>query len=673
MTQGSGARYTLLTMYRLGVSPKKESWHMKKLSLQRIMAWLVTILYLVSMSPGHAVRDSEQVAEASPVAGLPFFGMNLYITGLERSKAEKTALLSAAEDLGVKVSREEMSWANVEREKGEFDWGVYDPWINELARRNIDVIGILATTPAWASGADRSEADWYWHVPRDPQDYGDFAYQMALHYAGKIDIWELWNEPDVEITFKCDCDRAAHYAAMLDAAYNAIKRANPKATVLIGGLSIHDYHNGGMAFLDAVVSHLGGRLPFDVLSIHPYMPDRPPESTDPKTVVQNFPYRLDMSYKWLEAHGAGNKQIWITENGYSTCQCDTLGVSEEEQARRLIRLHVIAMGAKNVTHFSYFQLKDKFNAGPSDLWGNMGILRNNLSEKPAYIAYRVLTGQLAGATFAGLGPLARAVPNRWQEQYDRYHYKFTRGGTTVHVLWKIGEPESVEVPVDTANIDVVLKNGNHAKPDVNNGKVRITISEDPIFINEIKQPDPRASEELDPAADAASPTGFKPSARFADYWRTRGGLPLFGYAIGGERLEKSATDGKTYIVQWFERARFEYHPEYAGTDAEVLLGLLGSQAVAGREFPRIAPPAGVESVCARETGHCVWGKFLDRWRELGVPIVGLPLSDQYEERSPDGKIYIIQWFERARFEYHPENKPPYDVLLGLLGRQLYKP
>jgi hypothetical protein len=80
----------------------------------------------------------------------------------------------------------------------------------------------------------------------------------------------------------------------------------------------------------------------------------------------------------------------------------------------------------------------------------------------------------------------------------------------------------------------------------------------------------------------------------------------------------------------------------------------------------------VESVCAKETGHCVWGRFLDRWRELGVPIVGLPISDQFQEQNTDGKTYWVQYFERARFEYHPENKPPYDVLLGLLGRQLYR-
>ncbi len=51
-------------------------------------------------------------------------------------------------------------------------------------------------------------------------------------------------------------------------------------------------------------------------------------------------------------------------------------------------------------------------------------------------------------------------------------------------------------------------------------------------------------------------------------------------------------------------------------------------------------------------------------------INGLPISDAHQEVSPtDGKTYLTQWFERARFEYHPENAAPYNVLLGLLGRE----
>lgn len=72
-------------------------------------------------------------------------------------------------------------------------------------------------------------------------------------------------------------------------------------------------------------------------------------------------------------------------------------------------------------------------------------------------------------------------------------------------------------------------------------------------------------------------TGHSLSYGFKYYWLTHGGLDIFGYPISEEFVEVSPTDGKTYTVQYFERARFEYHPENKGTDYEVLLGLLGSE------------------------------------------------------------------------------------------------
>jgi predicted metalloprotease len=71
-------------------------------------------------------------------------------------------------------------------------------------------------------------------------------------------------------------------------------------------------------------------------------------------------------------------------------------------------------------------------------------------------------------------------------------------------------------------------------------------------------------------------TGKRLGGRFLRYWRTHGGLPQQGYPISDEFTERSELDGKTYTVQYFERAVFEYHPENAGTPYEVLLSQLGT-------------------------------------------------------------------------------------------------
>jgi predicted metalloprotease len=60
---------------------------------------------------------------------------------------------------------------------------------------------------------------------------------------------------------------------------------------------------------------------------------------------------------------------------------------------------------------------------------------------------------------------------------------------------------------------------------------------------------------------------------------------------------------------------------------------------------------------------------LQYWRTHGgLPQQGFPISDPFVEVSElNGQPYLVQYFERAVFEYHPENRPPHDVLLSQLG------
>ena len=78
-----------------------------------------------------------------------------------------------------------------------------------------------------------------------------------------------------------------------------------------------------------------------------------------------------------------------------------------------------------------------------------------------------------------------------------------------------------------------------------------------------------------PDRSTSPQTGHTLSGRFLTYWNRYGGLAIFGYPLSEEFQEVNGHDGKTYTVQYFERARFEYHPENAGSFYEVLLGFLG--------------------------------------------------------------------------------------------------
>ncbi len=160
-------------------------------------------------------------------------------------------------------------------------------------------------------------------------------------------------------------------------------------------------------------------------------------------------------------------------------------------------------------------------------------------------------------------------------------------------------------------------------------------------------------------------------SRFADYWQEHGGLAINGYPIS-PAFTATLDDGRAYTVQYFERTRLEYHPDNAPA-YQIQLGQFGRR-IRPADAP-VPPRADATSPGATayfpETGHNVSSAFLAYWRANGgLAQFGYPISETLRETLEDGKEYEVQYFERARFEYHPENAAPYTVLLGQFGRRI---
>ncbi|HEY0068922.1 MAG TPA: erythromycin esterase family protein [Chloroflexia bacterium] len=171
-------------------------------------------------------------------------------------------------------------------------------------------------------------------------------------------------------------------------------------------------------------------------------------------------------------------------------------------------------------------------------------------------------------------------------------------------------------------------------------------------------------------------TGKTVKGRFLQYWQQNGGLAQQGYPISEEMQERSDTDGKTYTVQYFERAVFELHPENQ-MPYDVLLSLLGTFEYKRKYSDEDAPGqlASTENpLLFPETGQALGGKFRVYWETHGgLAQQGYPISNELREVSPlDGKTYTVQYFERAVFELHPENAgSEHEVLLSQLGKFQY--
>jgi VanW like protein len=163
-------------------------------------------------------------------------------------------------------------------------------------------------------------------------------------------------------------------------------------------------------------------------------------------------------------------------------------------------------------------------------------------------------------------------------------------------------------------------------------------------------------------------TGHNVGLAIKRFYDSHGGLDIFGLPL----TELFNEDGMQ--VQYFERARFELHPELP-PEFFVSLTLLGQHFTEGRNEPAFqwlsANPGG-DRTFFPESGHTLGGAFRGFWQGRGgLPAFGYPISEETGEiNQQDGQFYTVQYFQRARFEYHPENVgTPYEVQLGQLGRQ----
>lgn len=158
--------------------------------------------------------------------------------------------------------------------------------------------------------------------------------------------------------------------------------------------------------------------------------------------------------------------------------------------------------------------------------------------------------------------------------------------------------------------------------------------------------------------------------QFLERWRTSGGLAVNGYPLSAE-FRQPLEDGRTYLVQYFERVRLEYHPDNAPPQ-DVQLGQFGRSILAGvngAPTSAVSPRKGL--IHFAETQHNVAPDFFAYWQANGgLAQFGYPLTEEFTQQLSDGKSYTVQYFERARFERHPENAAPYNILLGQFGREI---
>jgi hypothetical protein len=222
------------------------------------------------------------LAVASPASASPISAHSMVHSCCMASEM-KERIFSEAKALGAGYIRVDVELNGIfATPDAEPDWDGLDELIELSEKHRLRVLGIVLAPPAGA----------------DEEDFGRLAGEVAEYAAGRIDHWEIVNEPDGEWAFDGPPEQ---YALMLSAAYDEIKARVPDAKVLLGGLMRpHE-----PAWLERVFATPGADAlhKFDIANAHLRGP------------VDAVVHR----YGELKARLAGlgfTGPLWVTEHGY---------------------------------------------------------------------------------------------------------------------------------------------------------------------------------------------------------------------------------------------------------------------------------------------------------------------------------------------------------------------
>jgi hypothetical protein len=285
---------------------------------------------------------------------------------------------------GARWIRFDLNWAVVQhRGPRSYNWAPFDRVVRGARARGLNVLGVIGYKPRWVHprGGDPLRP------PRNAAPFGRFAAAVARRY-GRLGVhhWEIWNEPNMAVSWR-PRPSPAGYTRLLRAAYGGIKRADPAAVVITGGLSPSAGEGANVRpirFLQRMYA-AGARRFFDAVGHHAStFPALPPAAKPWSAWFQMFGTRPSLR-SVMVARGDARKKIWITE--YSAPTGSGRAVSEARQAQTVTTAYRLVGSYSWAGPLFWFTFRDRMTSG--DWTDFCGLVREDYSPKPALTAYQL--------------------------------------------------------------------------------------------------------------------------------------------------------------------------------------------------------------------------------------------------------------------------------------------
>jgi O-antigen ligase len=297
---------------------------------RRIRVIYAACLFCLVAVGGQAWREVkvERQGIEPPVPGAEHRpGVNVELSQYRADELDQ--VLSDVASLGFHWVRQRFPWQAIEPQPGIYRWEPWDLLVDAVRRQGLELIAVLESPPSWACEArdpDRGGVlpPMPCRPPCDAGAYARFVSAFAARYGETIDVYQVWDEPNLSRSWGGGHVAPCGYSVLLEAAYPALHAADPTARVLGGGLAPTQAAGpddlNDLEYLLQLYATGGGAY-FDILAVKAYGFWSGPEDRRVAPDVLNFSRAVAVR-ALMRANGDRDKAAWAVEWGWNALPQD---------------------------------------------------------------------------------------------------------------------------------------------------------------------------------------------------------------------------------------------------------------------------------------------------------------------------------------------------------------
>ncbi|MDR0589418.1 MAG: hypothetical protein LBG25_02615 [Spirochaetaceae bacterium] len=365
------------------------------------------------------------------------------------------------DELGVVWMRNTFYWSDIERRQGEWDFSRYDEYVEEGKKAGRKILAILAYDTPWIYADQKRRRN---ITPERLPHYLRYVEEVVRRYRGKIDAYEIWNEPNWVFWKGTNQD----FFALSRAALGKIRELDPQVKIAAGSFSwvpkkfIRDMFNSGA---------MEGA---DVVSFHPY-------GVNPQSSLKQY----DRFVKVLSEKGYTG-EIWVTEVGYPTDGCYPTRVPEAVFPEYVVKT-LAGLAIRGAHTVFWYELTGAYFRGQEPNRVNseyfFGLAYPDYSPRTGAAAYALCGRYIAGAEYRPELPVRENLPPAVETLYFR-----GEGGRNTLILWNNGKsplPLRVLLPGSAQTLHDIVSGEGRALPE----ETELSLDKTPQFFTWLSGPE----------------------------------------------------------------------------------------------------------------------------------------------------------------------------------------